>query len=68
MSVSLSTQLLRAQDVLSTAKDLNEAIHMACGCIPGDEEKCALQAVSDCLRDRLSEVLNMIEMVREELK
>ncbi|NLS07636.1 hypothetical protein HGP14_30700 [Rhizobium sp. P32RR-XVIII] len=65
--VPVSIQLLRASDVLATAKDLNEAIHMACGYISVDPEKCAIQAVSDALGSKLSEALHMIEVAREEL-
>lgn len=61
-------QLLHANEVLDDAKDLNEAIHMACGYISNTSEKNAIQAVSDALRHKLIDVFDKIEEVREALR
>ncbi|GMB83413.1 hypothetical protein NN6n1_41960 [Shinella zoogloeoides] len=67
MSDSPALTLLRVGDVLATAKDLNEAIHMACGYIEHDPSKAAIQAVANCLEAKLSQALEMIEGAREAL-
>lgn len=66
MSNSPKTRLANACDELDTAKDLNEAIHMACGYL-GKNERDAIQAVSDALSAKLGHVFELIESVREEL-
>ena len=65
---SPAVRLARVSDVLATAKDLNEAIHMACGYVSDGIAKAALQAVSDCLREKLSEAHEALEGVREDLR
>lgn len=64
--VSVKVQLLRTSELASLAKDLNEAVYMACGSIEGTAEKHALQAVVDYLHRKLTELSDMIETARED--
>jgi hypothetical protein len=67
MTETPKSKLANAYDELATAKDLNEAIHMACGYLGNTCEKSAIQAVSDAVAAKISQVLDMIEGVQEEL-
>ncbi|MGV2104387.1 hypothetical protein [Rhizobium sp. 21-4511-3d] len=68
MSENPAIKLVRAYENLAVGKDLCEAIYMACGSMEDDRSKTAIQAVSDCLKDVISQVLDAIEEVREDLK
>lgn len=67
MALNARKTLLDAEDIFAAAKDLNEAIYMACGHIENDIEKSAIQAVSIALHSKLSAGLMLIEQAQEAL-
>lgn len=65
--VPVPIQLLRTVDVLGKAKDLTEAVYMACSSLEDNVAKLALQAVVSCLDTSLSDALSRVELAREDL-
>lgn len=68
MTKALSTRIINAQDKMTQAKSLNEAIFMAAADIRDTDQRDALQTVSDIIDTYLSEVREMLDAIREEME
>ena len=65
---SLSIRIGDAQDILATVRYLNEALYMAAGGLMNAEATNALQAVASEIEDKLLDVRDRLDDIREELK
>lgn len=65
---SLSTRIGDAQDILATVRFLNEAIYMAAGALMNAEATNALQAVASEIEDKLLDVRDRLDAVRDDVR
>ncbi|PZM07604.1 hypothetical protein [Rhizobium tubonense] len=68
MTKALSSRVLDAQDLMSDAKNLNEAIYMAASDIQDRDKMSAIQAVADIIDKRLLAAREILEAVVEDME
>ncbi|WP_139015592.1 hypothetical protein [Ensifer aridi] len=68
VSPSLHTRIGDVEDILATVRYLNEALYMAAGGLMNAEATNALQAVASEIEDKLLDVRDRLDDVREELQ